>query len=407
MAKTTDIPSFGPLSGLKVFSTGSNLAQPWAAEVMAQYGATVIQTEYNKESMRFHPTGFVANNRNKLNLALNINSEEGKEVFSRMIKWCDIWMEASKAGTYAKWGITDEYVWSINPKCVIVHVTGFGLYGDPNLLSRGSTDIVGQAYSGYMQLQGPAEVPYKNSPFTCDYVCALYAAVSSLSAYIKAQKTGKGESIDLAQYEAMLQLQSSDPMDYFNFGKEPQRWGNSTAYAMGCGVYECKDGKFCFISAAGGVSVVEKMLKVVGLDNDPTIPKGLPMIPRAMTGPAEKFEAAVEAYCKTKTAAEVDAEMASLSIPSSLIMTYPEIEKSEHYKMRENIVEWYDPSAGKDMKGFNIVPKFKNNPTQIWRGSPVWGMDNDDLMSEFGFSEDEIKAMYEKGVLRKEKEKEA
>jgi L-carnitine CoA-transferase len=113
MATTKDVPMFGCLEGVKVLSTGAAVAQPHAAELMAEAGATVIHAEnaVAPDVTRRIRYAFSQEHRNQLMIALNIPTPEGKEIFLKLIKWADIWMESSKGGTYASWGLTDEYLW--------------------------------------------------------------------------------------------------------------------------------------------------------------------------------------------------------------------------------------------------------------------------------------------------------
>lgn len=185
MASTKDIPQFGQLSGLKVLSTGTVVAQPYAAMLMAEAGATVIHVESTlaPDTCRAIKYAWNQEHRNELAMALNIPSPEGREIFLKLIRWADIWMESSNGGTYQKWGLTDEYLWEHNPKLVIVHVSGFGQEGDPQYVSRASYDAIGQAFGGYMFINGMPEPnpPMRAVPYTCDYVTALNACWAALA----------------------------------------------------------------------------------------------------------------------------------------------------------------------------------------------------------------------------------
>jgi len=403
MAKSSDVPGNGPLSGLKIYSTGQNLAQPFAAALAAAWGADVINSENTtiKCPSRLQKYWFEVTHRNMREIALNIPTPEGREIFTKLIKWCDIWMESSKIGTYEKWGLSDEYIWSINPKCVILHVSGFGQFGEPDYISRAANDATGQAFSGYLQFQGSPEMPILNKPATCDIITALYALNSCLAAYIKAQQTGKGESIDLAMFEAMFDVSAFRAPQAFNDGVVPVRDGSWSPRIAGWSMYQCKDGNWINFSPGGGVATVQRLLTEFGFQDDPDFDPKWIAVPRG--GPAEvKIEGKIKELCETLTAEEFDALMGRIQVPCSMIMTYEQIMANKHYEARGDIVEWFDPGYGKNMKGFAFVPKFTNNPTQIWRGAPTFGMDNDDILEELGYSADEISALYEKKIVNKD-----
>ncbi|HEX9013359.1 MAG TPA: CoA transferase, partial [Anaerolineaceae bacterium] len=195
MANTSDVPKFGMLSGLKVFSTGTVVAAPYAASLFAENGATVIHAEStaSPDTCRSIKYAWNQEHRNELGMALDIPSPEGKEIFLKLCQWADIWIESSRGGTYARWGLADEVIWERNPRLVIVHVSGFGQEGDPDYTCRESSDPIDQAFGGYMSINGmPApEPPLRAVPYASDYVTALNAAWAGLAAYTRAQITGQ------------------------------------------------------------------------------------------------------------------------------------------------------------------------------------------------------------------------
>lgn len=408
MAKSSDIPVFGPLTGVKVLSTGSVVAEPYAAMLMAEFGANVIHAESTvaPDTCRSIKYAWTQEHRNERGMALNIPSPEGREIFFKLIEWADIFLESSKGGTYAKWGLTDEVLWEHNPDLVIVHVCGFGQTGDPEYVARASYDAIGQAFGGYMYINGLPEPnpPMRAVPYTCDYVSALNACWSALAALWKAKQTGKGESIDIAQYEVMMRIQLHYPMTYFQDGVQLERMGNADPKFAGYSAYRCGDGNYVFLGLVGG-GPMKRGLPLIGIKDDPDFPPGTQLTHRG-TPAGDKLEAAIQAFCDAHTAEEVDAEMKKVEVPCSVIFTFAMAEKNPHYQAREVFVEWDDPEYGK-VKGVNIFPKLKNNPGMIWRGSPTYGMDNDDILEEFGYTPEQIAELYTKKVLVKKNTKPA
>ncbi|MGH7747594.1 MAG: CoA transferase, partial [Candidatus Dormibacteria bacterium] len=240
-AGPTMVPEpFGPLQGVRILSTGTLIAQPFAAHLAALFGAEVIQVE--------HPSGtcdpwrildsrlpaldggevatcFVQERRNAFYVTLDLSTDEGRELFLRLVRTRDIWMESSKPGTFPKWGLADEVVHAANPGLVITHVSGYGQSGHPDYLGRASYDMVGQAFGGLMHLTGFAdpEPPVRANPYTGDYITALFALWSSLAGYIHRQRTGQGQVIDLAQFEAVHQILGGTMVQYFETGAVRQR----------------------------------------------------------------------------------------------------------------------------------------------------------------------------------------
>ena len=198
MAIPTEKPSYGPLDGVKVVYAAVELACPKAADLMADWGADVVWLENTGAGDTIRDTAYVkqAERRNQRSVALNYFSEEGKKVFFDLVKDADIFMEASKGGTWARKGITDDVLWELNPKMVIVHVSGFGQEGDPKMVKRAAYDLTVMAYSGIIMQNGTEEQPMLPGPYAGDYFNTLMIASSALAALYKAEKSGKGESIE-------------------------------------------------------------------------------------------------------------------------------------------------------------------------------------------------------------------
>lgn len=401
MAKTTDIPVFGNLSGLKVFSTGTVVASPYSAMLFAEAGATVIHAEsaVAPDTCRAIPYAWNQEHRNELGIAINIPTPEGKELFFKFIRWADIWFESSKGGTYAKWGLTDEVIHKENPKLVIVHVSGFGQEGVPEYVSRASYDAIGQAFGGYMFINGFPDPmpPMRANPYTCDYITALNGAWAALAAYLKAQKTGKGDVIDIAQFEMMMKIQLHYPMTYFMDKKILPRNGNADPKFAGYSAYKCQDGNYVFIGLVGG-GPMKRGLKLLGLDNDPDFPPGIQLALHG-TPAGKKLEEGIQKFCDAHPAEEVDKIFMEAEVPCSIILNVAMAENNPHYLAREVFAEWEDPQYGK-IKGVNTMPRFKNNPGKIWRGAPLYGQDNDDVLREFGYNDEQIEELYQKGVVK-------
>ena len=401
MAKTVDVPKFGQLAGVNVLSTGTVVAAPFATSLFAENGATVIHAEsaLTPDTCRAIKYAWNQEHRNELGLAMNIPTPEGKEIFLKLIKWADIWIESSKGGTYAKWGLTDEFLWTQNPKLVIVHVSGFGQEGDPSYVNRASYDAIGQAFGGYMYINGFPEPnpPTRAVPYTCDYVTALNAAWAALAALWRVQKTGKGESVDLAQFEMMTKIQLHYPMTFFQDKQLLQRMGNADPKFAGYSAYKCKDGNYVFIGLVGG-GPIKRALPLLGLVGDQDFPPTLQLALRG-TPAGTKMDAAIQAFCDQHDAVEVDKIFMENEVPCSTINNLQLAENNPHFLAREVFAEWEDPQYGK-VKGVNVMPRYKNVKAKIWRGAPLYGQDNSDVLSELGYTQAEIDALYEKGVLK-------
>ncbi|WML29893.1 CoA transferase [Neobacillus sp. OS1-32] len=399
--KKNEIPKFGNLQNLRVINAASVVAGPFLCGLLAEQGADVIELESTRVPDMFRNFGdaWSVERRNQRMVSLNIPTPEGKEILLRMVKDADVLVESSKGGTWDKWGLSDEVLWEANPALVIVHISGFGQTGHPDYVSLPSFDSIGQAFSGFMAINGMPEPnpPYAVKPYTGDYITGLFGAWACLAAVIRSRETGKGESIDVTQYESLARLQANYMSDGLNKGIQYPRMGNHDITGACNGTERCKDG-WIFI-AVGGAGPVGRLIKLLGFENDPDFQGPIQTITRQQPKRAKKFVKALEDFCLERTVDEVANIMSELKVPCSKILTYKDMLEHPHYQARETITEWYDEVTDRKIKGINLIPKFKNNPGQIFRGGPKYGIDNEDVMHEFGYTDEEIQAFYEKGIM--------
>ncbi|MDU5613066.1 MAG: CoA transferase, partial [Slackia sp.] len=188
MTLPTEKPSFGVLDGVKVVYAAVEEAVPRACDLMADWGADVVWLENTGAGDTVRDTKWVkqAERRNQRSVSMNYFSDEGKEIIRRLVADADIFIEASKGGTWARKGITDEFLWEANPKLVIAHVSGFGQTGDPGMVKRAAYDLTVMAYSGYMSQNGTPEQPMNPGPYTGDYINSLMLLSATLAALRKA-----------------------------------------------------------------------------------------------------------------------------------------------------------------------------------------------------------------------------
>lgn len=400
-----NLPEFGTLSGVKVVHCTQTTAGPFAAEILADYGADVIWIENVKapDMIRMgHSYASEVERRNQRAISLDVPSSEGREVFLKLLKDADIFIENSKGGQYAKWGLTDEVLWEVNPALVIAHISGFGQTGIPEYVSRASYDQIAQAFSGYMYMNSnPETAPYGAGPLAADFFTALYTAVSVIAALYKAKQTGKGESIDLAQFELMMRVQQRAP-DGFNDNSGKLVFAGYPSPVAGIGSYKCKDGQYISCNL-GGAGVFKRCCAFLGLEyGSEAIPEGTQQ-GRLGTPAGEAYQNALNEYFARKTADEAQAEMLAARLPVSKINTFDDLLKDPHVKAREVFSEFKN-FKGKTVRCVGPVPKFKNNPGRVWRAAPGYGMDNEEVLAELGYTPEQIAQLYEKKILNHDPE---
>ena len=402
MAKKTDIPNFGPLNGVRVVHCSQSLAGPFAASLMADLGADVIWVEsaVGQDVSRIAP-GMAAqlDRRNMRTIKLNVNTPAGKEVLLRLVREADIFLEASKPGQYKKWGLTDEVLWGENPQLVITHISGFGQWGDPDYVRRASYDPIAQAFSGVMYMNGlpgrrsaPAEVSIS------DYYTGYMAAFASLAAYISAARTGKGESIDVSQYESTLRCEAGWPLDIWNDSGRPFVQGKGNNGNVGFNSYMCSDGREVYMVIIGP-ALLKRLMALLDLPYNEGVFAGCINNVKEGTPAGEVLEKAIVDFCASRTSAEAEKAFAEAGLPCSRILSHMEMLDHPHYVARESLTRWQRVDGG-ELTGQNVTPKLKRNPGRIWRGCPLPCMDNEDILGELGYTRADIEAMYAEGVIK-------
>ena len=403
--KHNDIPSFGLLSGLRVVMIGLSVAAPFAGQLYAEHGADVIWIENPKavDSARVARKGgaWQQDRRNMRALTMNYRKGEGREAFLRLMAQTDVLIEASIGGSFAKAGFSDDVLWAQNPRLVIAHISGFGQTGVPEYVNRASYDPIAQAFGCAMRMNGMEGMPsFPAMPFPGDFAAAFYAFGISLAAVMKSRETGKGESIDIAQYELMVRLQANYPTDYLRYGLDYVKEGPHSRICACYGTYMCKDGNEIYTLFLGA-GAVERGLAILGLEyGSELFPAGSTFVP-VNTPAAEKLEAAMDAYVSTHTAEEVEAAFCAARVPCSRLMNYEQARTNPQYIARDVFTTWTAADGKTPIPGVNVMPKLANNPGKVWRGAPNIGMDNEDILGELGYSAEEIAAMYSEGLLDK------
>ncbi len=280
---------------------------------------------------------------------------------------------------------------------IILHISGFGLQGDPEYTSRASYDPIAQAFGGLMYANSNPQLSGLNpaAVTVADYYTALFAYGSALGAYIKRLKTGEGDSIDVNQYEAIVRCQAAHVMYDWNLAEghplrfTPGKINNSTAGYNG---YKCKDGKYVMMLIFG--PAMKRAFPVFGLEYG-TEEWPAKMIYKDFDPEGKALDEAIQAYCDQHTADEVQAALTAVGAPAMQALTYEDMLEHPHYLARETITTRYSRGMDQDVKVANIYPRLKRNPGKFWRSTPAWGEDTNDILEDMGYTAEEIARLNE------------
>jgi crotonobetainyl-CoA:carnitine CoA-transferase CaiB-like acyl-CoA transferase len=412
-ARGFTVPPFGPLAGVRVVDSGRLVAGPWAGTYLGEFGAEVIHVEsapfappYADASRSLVPRipegvapestvseSWVQYSRNKLSVGLDLRQSEGRSLFLKLLARSDIWVESSRPGTYDRLGLGDAEVHGHAPKLTIVHVSGYGQTGDPERIAQPSFDLTAQAYSGFLSLQGnpDPDPPMRAGTALNDTVTGLAAAAGALMGYIHAQRTGKGQTVDVAQYEVFFTLLENLALDYFARGAVRGRHGTSHARLFPYETVRALDG--WVVVAAPTEESWRKLSEMMGLRH----PSWTTDAGRRQD--REEIVGSIRAYCAARSVAELEAEGRQRDAAVSGVFDISRIAKDPHFRARQMFVEWDDPVAGR-VKGAGVAPKFVDTPGGVWRGAPWLGQDNSAVLTGLlGCSPEQLKDLESRGIV--------
>ncbi len=409
---TVPVPAFGPLQGIRVLDSARFVAGPWAATYLADFGARVVHVEgppfgppYADPTRTLHPLlpagatkggvseSWVMYGRNKLSVGLDVRRPEGRKVFLDLIRASDIWIESSRPGTYERLGLSDEAVWKENPRLTIVHVSGFGRTGVAERVAAPSFDLIGQAFSGYLSLQGrpDPDPPMRAGTAFNDTVTGLASAAAGLMGYIDAQRTGRGQAVDVAQYEVFFVLLENLALDYFMRGVVRARHGSGHARLHPYDVHRARDG--WVVVAAPTLDSWQRLKGLLRLEGEEFDDPAYRLAHR------EPVDQAIAAFCAERTRSELERLGREHDLAISAVYDIADIAKDPHYAARGMFAEWDDPVAGR-VKGAGVAPHFSRTPGEVWRGAPWLGQDNEVVLGGIlGYDPQEIERLRSTGVV--------
>jgi crotonobetainyl-CoA:carnitine CoA-transferase CaiB-like acyl-CoA transferase len=401
---------FGALRGVRILSTGTKIVGPYAAHMAADFGAEVIQVEAPGKGDPWRTAEYtwkgkngplnvhwVHDRRNALYITLDLSKPEGRDVFlNNLAPQCDIWIENSKPGTYPAMGITDAVVRAKNPRIVIAHVSPFGQMGEADYVKRGSSNLVSQAFGGLMYTTGePGETPSSAPVHTADKVVALFAMWGSLAAYANSMKSGKGLTLDIAEYECIHKITSGTMPMYFMDGNVRERNGNKAGLFQPYDAFQTTNG-WVFVGAISR-PLFNNTLRVIGLN--PTDEKWSVAFSNPSSPEGVEYDTIIRGWIGARTTEDVVRIFNENTIPCGPVNDPEQAAEDPHFKERGIHVEWNDDQVGK-VKGTRPVPIFSKTPGKIWRGSVSVGHDNDAVYTRIaGLTAAKVKELKTKGVI--------
>jgi crotonobetainyl-CoA:carnitine CoA-transferase CaiB-like acyl-CoA transferase len=395
----------GPLVGLRVLDAGNMIAGPLAATQLADFGADVIKLELPGvgDSMR-HWTPMKDGlslwwkviGRNKRLITLTLSKPRGQELFRELVRKSDILIENYRPGTFERWGLGYKELAKINPKLVMVRVSGFGQTGP--YAKRGGYGTIAEAFSGIPSFTGFPDRPPTLPGFPmADSVASTFAARAAMFAIYKRDRgDGRGQEIDVSLYEPLFRLVESQVIGFDQLGIVKQRQGNRLAEDSPRNTYVTRDGRWIGISASSQ-RTFERLAAAMGMAELITDPRFVDNSSRCTNDVA--LDAMIAGWFKQRDCDAIMALFEEAEVVAGPVLDIGDIVKDPHYLARENIVSVPDDDFGRvRMQG--VVPRFQETPGQVRHSGRALGADNRAVfIDELGVTEAEYAELQAEGVI--------
>jgi formyl-CoA transferase len=386
-ATTAAVPARqGPLTDLRVVEMGQLLAGPFCGQLLADFGAEVIKIEQPGEGDpmrqwgREKPHGLslwwpvVA--RNKKSVTLNLRTPEGQQAVRDLVAQSDILIENFRPGTMERWNLGYEQLSAINPRLVMVRVTGFGQTGP--YAKRAGYGAIGEAMGGLRYVVGdPSTQPSRMGISIGDELAATYACLGAIMAIHARERTGRGQVVDSAIYEAVLAMMESLITEYHAAGYVRERTGPILPNVAPSNVFDTADGKLLLI-AANQDTVFRRLAAAMGR---PELAEDARYATHAARGAHQvELDALINDWTKTLALEPLEALLTEHGVPCGLIYTAPDMIADPHFRAREAIVELAHPAFG-PLKMQNVAPRLSDTPGAVRHVGPELGEHTEEVLT--------------------------
>jgi formyl-CoA transferase len=374
----------GPLSDLRVIELGTLLAGPFCGQLLGDMGAEVIKVEppgqgdplrvWGQEKAGGKSLWWPVVARNKKAITLDLRQAEGQKVLHELVAKADFLLENFRPGTLEKWGCGYDELAKINPRLIMIRVSGYGQSGPYS--KRAGFGAVGEAMGGLRYVVGdPSTPPSRMGISIGDSLAATFACLGALSALHHREVTGRGQVVDSAIYEAVLNMMESLITEYDKAGYIRERTGAILPAIAPSNVYPTSDGSMVLI-AANQDTVFQRLTQAMGRPELSQQPEYATHVARGAR--QKEIDGIIGDWTRTKTCSDVLDLMEEFSVPSGLIYRAPEMLEDPHFQAREAIVSVPHPDFG-ELKMQNVAPKLSRTPGRVRSPSPALGQHNDEV----------------------------
>ncbi len=405
MENVTKGKKYGPLEGLKVIDLSHIMAGPACSMLLADMGADVIKVEKmpgGDDARRMVPpnvgdesAAFLIMNRNKRGIALDLKTEAGRDVLTRLLKDADVLIENYRRGTMEKMGFGYDVLRALNPKLIYCSISGFGRTGP--YADRGGFDLVAQGMTGLMSITGErvGAPPMKSGAPLTDITAGILACVGILAALHARESSGHGQMVDTSLFEAGITHTYWHSAICFATGQAPGPMGSAHPLNAPYQAFPASDG---WITV--GAANQENWLRLLGALEAPELRDDPRFANNA--GRMRNLSALTETLTplfQRRSVAEWLRRLEDAGVPAGPVLDIAQMHADPQALAREMIVETTHPTAG-PTKAIGLPIKFSDTPGGVHRAAPVFGQHTAEVLREHGFSDAEIERMAAQGAIQ-------
>lgn len=392
-----------PLADLKIVEMGQLIAGPFAAKTLADFGARVVKIEppdtgdpLRKWRVLKDGTSlwWQVQSRNKQSLAMDLRKVEAQQIVRDLCRDADVLIENFRPGTLESWNLDPEHLLQANPRLVVLRISGYGQSGPYR--DKPGFGVVAEAMGGLRYLTAePTRTPVRVGVSIGDTLASLHGVIGILTALHERHRSGRGQIIDIALYEAVFNCMESMLTEYDVFGIVREPGGSALPGIAPTNAYQCQGGSRVLI-AGNGDSIFRRLCEVIGradLANDPTLADNSGRVARAA-----ELDAAIEAWTSRHTIEQVLDALDKASVPAGRIYSIADIARDPHYQARD-MFKSVTTRDGTDMAVPGIIPKLSRTPGAIRSAAPSIGQNTRTVLQELGLSTEQIATLYERGIV--------
>ena len=397
----TDNGASGALEGVRVLELGQLIAGPFCGQLLADLGAEVIKVELPgrgdpmREWGKGEPVWWPVIARNKKCITLDVRKEQGKAIISELVGKADIVLENFRPGTMEKWGLGYADLARINKGIIMVRVSGYGQYGPYS--ERAGYGGIGEAMGGLRYIVGdPSTPPSRVGISIGDSLAAMFATIGALSALQSRNRTGAGQVVDSAIFEAVLGVMESTVSEYDQLGAIRERTGAILEKIAPSNVYPTADDDM-IIMGANQDTVFARLCNAMRQPELATDERFSGHVARGEN--QAELDGIISTWTRQFAAGELLALLEQHAVPAGRIYRAPEMLADEHFIARETIVDVEHPEYD-NLKMQNVFPRLSATPGRIkWTG-PALGQHNDEIYRGLlGYDSADLDRMLREGVI--------